>query len=152
MDEIDVKILKCLCQNARENASVISERVSMSVSAVIERIKKMENSGIIMGHTTIINGALTGKDVTALISVSLEHPKYVEEFKKNVVKNPEILECHYIAGDYDFMIKVITDNTASLERLLNIIKSISGVQGTRTMVILSTSKHEHSVNPDELIK
>ena len=57
MDEIDVKILKCLKANARENASVISEKVSMSVSAVIERIRKLENSGLIVRHTTIIDGS-----------------------------------------------------------------------------------------------
>lgn len=80
MDEIDVKILRCLKNNARENASVISEKVSMSVSAVIERIRKLENSGMIKQHTTIIDQAKAGKDVTSFISISLEHPKYIECF------------------------------------------------------------------------
>ena len=57
MDEIDVKILKCLRNNARENASVISDKVNMSVSAVIERIRKLENSGLIEKHTTVLNSA-----------------------------------------------------------------------------------------------
>ncbi len=152
MDEIDVKILKCLRGNARENASVISEKVNMSVSAVIERIRKLEHSGIIQYHTTIIDSAKAGKDVTAFISVSLENPKYLERFNALILQNREILECHYITGDFDFMLKVATDNTQSLEHLLNTVKSIAGVQSTRTIVILSSGKNKHSVDPDELIK
>lgn len=152
MDEIDVKILKCLRKNSRENASVISEKVNMSVSAVIERIRKLENSGLIEQHTTIINSAKAGKDVNAYMSVSLEHPKYIERFNAFVKNNREILACHYIAGDFDFMLRVTTDNTSSLEHLLNQVKSIPGVQNTRTILILSTVKEEHSVDPDELLK
>lgn len=152
MDEIDVKILKCLRNNARENASVISDKVNMSVSAVIERIRKLENSGLIEKHTTIINSAKAGKDVNAFLSVSLEHPKYIERFHAMMKENREILECHYITGDFDFMLRVVTDNTQSLEHLLNQVKSIPGVQNTRTILILSTVKEEHSVDPDELLK
>ena len=152
MDEIDVKILKCLRTNARENASVISEKVNMSVSAVIERIRKLEDSGLIERHTTILNSAKAGKDVNAFFEVSLEHPKYIDRFQAVVRENKEILECHYITGDFDFMLRVVTDNTPSLERLLNTVKSLPGVQNTRTILILSTVKDEHSVDPDELLK
>ena len=152
MDEIDVKILKCLKANARENASVISERVGMSVSAVIERIRKLEASGLIRQHTIILNNKKAGKDVTAFMFISLEHPKYIERFTGFVRENREILECHYITGDSDFIIKVVTDNTQTLERLLNDVKSVSGVMATRTIVILSTVKEEFSVDPEELLK
>ena len=152
MDDIDVKILKCLRLNARENASVISEKVNMSVSAVIERIRKLETTGLITRHTTIINSAKAGKDVTAFIEVSLEHPKFMEKFNTFVLENREILECNYITGDFDFILKVVTDNTQSLERLLNAVKSVSGVQNTKTIVILSTLKNEHAIDPDELLK
>ena len=152
MDEIDVKILKCLRANARENASVISDKVNMSVSAVIERIRKLENSGLIQKHTTILNSAKAGKDVNAFLSVSLEHPKYIDRFHAFVKENREILECHYITGDFDFMLRVVTANTQSLDHLLNLVKSIPGVQNTRTILILSSVKEEHSVDPDELLK
>ncbi len=152
MDEIDVRILKCLKANARENASVISDRVGMSVSAVIERIRKLESSGLISQHTTIIDNKKAGKDVTAFMFISLEHPKYIERINAFVCDNREILECHYITGDSDFILKVVTDNTQSLEHLLNAVKSVTGVKATRTIVILSTIKNEFSVDPDELIK
>lgn len=152
MDEIDIKILKCLRNNARENASVISDKVNMSVSAVIERIRKLEASGMITGHTTLINAAKAGKDVNALLQVSLEHPKYNDRFHAFVKENKEILECFYITGDFDFMLRVVTDNTPSLEHLLNAVKALPGVSNTRTLLVLSTIKEKHSIDPDEILR
>ena len=150
MDQIDVKILKCLQADARENASLISEKVGMSVSAVIERIRKMESSGLIERHTTIINNLKAGKDVSAVMQVELEHPKYNDDFRVQVQSNREVLKCYYVTGEFDFLLKVVTGNTESLERLLNDIKSIPGVKRTLTSVIMSTAKFEPSVSPDEL--
>ena len=142
MDEIDKKILSCLRENARMSASAIGLRVSLSVSAVIERIKKMETSGIIRQYTTLINPAYIGRDICAYISVSLEHPKYNEEFSQAVRENQHIDECHYVTGDFDFLVKVATDSTRSLELVLGDIKSIRGVSLTRTLVVLSTVKQD----------
>ena len=123
----------------------------MSVSAVIERIRKMEASGLIDRHTTIINNLKAGKDVSAVMQVALEHPRYNEEFRAMVQDNREVLECYYITGEFDFLLKVVTGNTESLEKLLNTIKATPGVQRTLTSVIMSTAKFEPSVSPDELI-
>ena len=150
MDQIDVKILKCLQADARENASLISEKVGMSVSAVIERIRKMESSGLIERHTTIINNQKAGKDVTALLQVALEHPRYNDDFRAVVQDNREVLECYFVTGEFDYLLKVVTGNTESLERLLNTIKSIPGVQRTLTSVVMSSVKFQPSVSPDEL--
>jgi Lrp/AsnC family leucine-responsive transcriptional regulator len=150
MDQIDVKILKCLQADARENASLISEKVGMSVSAVIERIRKMESSGLIERHTTIINNQKAGKDVTAMLQVALEHPRYNDDFRAVVQDNREVLECYFVTGEFDYLLKVVTGNTESLERLLNTIKSIPGVQRTLTSVVMSSIKFQPSVSPDEL--
>lgn len=150
MDNIDIKILSCLKKNARLNASVIGERVNMSVSAVIERIKKLEAAGIIKQYTVVLDSKLIGKDISAFISVSLEHPKYNEGFIENVKNNPQITECHYITGDFDFMLKVMTDTTETLTNTLNFIKSIKGVSLTRTLIVLSIAKNEVSVLPDAI--
>lgn len=144
MDAIDVKIINTLIDNSRCNASEISEKVGLSVSAVIERIKKLETVGIIKKYTVILNNALLGRDVNALIMVSLEHPKFNEGFIKAMVDNEYVSECHYLAGDFDYQIKIATHNTTKLERLLNDIKGIPGVSKTKTMVILSTLKNEYS--------
>ncbi len=144
MDLTDVKIINALIDNSRINASEISDLVGLSVSAVIERIKKLETSGIVKKYTVILDNKTLGKDVTALIMVSLEHPKYNESFIKAMIENESVSECHYLAGDFDYQLKIATSNTLRLERLLNEVKSIPGVSKTKTMVILSTLKNEYS--------
>lgn len=149
MDSIDSSILKLLQENSRISISEISSQINLSISAVSERLKKLESSGIIEQYTTIINPVKTGRLLTASMFVNLESPKYAEGFLKFVQSENEILECHYLAGEYDYMLKIITQNTFTLEALLKKIKSIKGVQKTRTIVVLSTIKNMHSVTPDE---
>lgn len=151
MDNIDVRIINCLTENSRMNASDISEKVKLSVSAVIERIKKLESSGIIKQYSLILDNTALGKDISALISVSLDHPRYNAVFEEMIKNNNHIVEAHYIAGDYDYFLKIVTNNTKTLEKVLNEIKSISGVSKTRTMIIFSTIKEAHS-SPIKLIK
>lgn len=151
MDIIDYEILACLKENARENATAIGAKINLSTSAVIERIKKMENAGLIEKYTTIFNQSTFGRETTAFISVSLEHPRFNEEFIRIVKENPSIAECHYIAGDFDFILKVITQSGKTLESVLNYIKSINGISLTRTYVVLSTNKCEVSLLPEKEI-
>lgn len=149
MDAIDYEILACLKENSRENATNIGAKINLSTSAVIERIKKLENTGIIGKYTTIIDQSVLGRDLMAFIYVSLEHPKFNEGFVKHINKNSSISECHYIAGDFDFILKVVTKTGKTLEEVLNYIKSISGVSLTRTTVVLSTNKCEVCLLPDK---
>ena len=149
MDSIDYQILTCLKENARENATNIGAKINLSTSAVIERIKKLESSGLIEGYTTILNQSVLGREIMAFIYVSLEHPKHNENFIKLIKENSSIAECHYIAGDFDFILKVITQTGKTLEEVLNYIKAINGVSLTRTSVVLSTNKSEVCILPDE---
>ncbi|MBQ2696720.1 MAG: Lrp/AsnC family transcriptional regulator [Clostridia bacterium] len=149
MDSIDYQILACLKENARENATNIGAKINLSTSAVIERIKKLESSGLIEQYTTLINQTMLGRELMAFMYVSLEHPKFYESFVQKIHTNDAIAECYYIAGDYDFILKVITKTGKSLEEILTFIKSIGGVSGTRTSVVLSTNKHEVCLLPDK---
>ncbi|MEG1537080.1 MAG: Lrp/AsnC family transcriptional regulator [Clostridiales bacterium] len=147
MDEIDIKILMCLKNNARINASMISEKINLSVSAVIERIKKMEHAGIIRGYTVILDSKLIGKDIAAFIYICLEHPKYNDNFIMKVQNHPDITECYYIAGDYDFLVKVVANSMEALTGVLTDIKTINGVSLTRTSIVFITHKNELTVIP-----
>ena len=149
MDSIDCQILSCLKENARENATNIGNKINLSTSAVIERIKKMENNGLIERYTTIINQKITGRELMAFINVKLDAPKFYESFIKHINKNNSVAECYYIAGDFDFLLKIVTSSTSKLEEHLNYIKSINGVSLTRTTVVLSTNKHEVCLLPEE---
>ena len=149
MDNIDYQILTCLKENSRENATNIGNKINLSTSAVIERIKKMENSNLIEQYTTIINQKIAGRELMAFINVKLDAPKYYESFIKHINENSSVAECYYIAGDFDFLLKVVTSTTSTLEEILNCIKSIRGVSLTRTTVVLSINKQEVCLLPEQ---
>lgn len=149
MDALDYKILAALKENSRANATNIGAKVNLSTSAVIERIKKLESAGILKQYTIILDQKLLGRELTAFIYVRLDHPKYYENFVEIIKSNDSVSECHYIAGDFDFILKVITKANRTLEDVLNSIKSISGVSLTRTSVVLSTNKYDICLLEDE---
>jgi Lrp/AsnC family leucine-responsive transcriptional regulator len=149
MDNIDIKIIRLLQENARITASEISSVINLSIPAVSERLKKLEASGVIKQYTTILDPQHFDKTLMALVFITLERPRFSDIFAEFVKKQNDILECHYLAGDFDYAIKIATENTATLQELLNRIKSVQGVQKTRTIVILSTAKNNYSIIPDE---
>ena len=147
MDAIDVKILEVLQENARVSISELSKKINLSLSAVSERLKKLERSNVINSYTAILDPKLLGRDLSVFISIGLEATSDTKAFLEFVSQSPEILECHYITGEYDYLLKVTTNNTDSLEKIMNNIKSFSGIKHTQTNVILSTIKNRHSVAP-----
>ena len=149
MDLIDIKILEVLQENARVSISDLSKKVNLSLSAVSERLKKLENSKIISKYTVILEPKLMGKDLSVIISIGLESTSDTQSFLDFVQSEPELLECHYITGEYDYLLKVTTTNTHTLEMIMNRIKSFNGIKRTQTNVILSTTKLHHSVSPEK---
>lgn len=149
MDSLDIKILKLLQNNARITASDISSKINLSVPAVSDRLRKLDASGVIEKYTIIINAKKLNRDLTVIMFISLESPKYINKFLEAIQKEDEILECHYLAGDYDYALKIVTENTETLQKILNRIKSLSGVVKTKTTVSLSTIKNNYSIMPTE---
>lgn len=148
MDDTDRKILCCLKENARVKASVISEQISLSVSSVIERIRKLEQSGVITGYTVLLDQKELGNDMVALMEVRLEHPKYYDAFTQMVKDTANIVSCYYLTGDFDFMLKIFTDTADGLELLHRRIKSMDGISATKTHLVLKSVKTDLAVIPD----
>lgn len=148
MDTMDYKILKCLKANARNKASDISKEIHLSVSAVLERIRKMEKNNIIKNYTIIVDQKKLGNDMSALMEVSLEHPKFYESFTTAIKRNSNIVSCYYLTGDFDFMLKIFCRSSDHLERIHREIKSIEGVSSTKTHFVLKDVKNVFSVIPD----
>ena len=146
-DSIDVKILEVLQENARVSISDLSKRVNLSLSAVSERLKKLAASGIILQYPTLLTPEILNRQLSVIMMISLENPSQPEEFLKFVHDNPDILECDYIAGEYDYSIKVVTANTVELEHIMNKIKGVSSIKRTQTNVVLRTIKQLHSIGP-----
>lgn len=140
MDSMDMSILKCLSENARRSATDIGQTVHLSVAAVIERIHKLERNGTIQKYTIVADQHKMGNEVTALMEVSLEHPKYYDEFTRVMRDNESVVSCDYLTGDYDFMLKIQTQSSETLEQLHRVIKSIRGVSGTKTYFVLKEIK------------
>jgi Lrp/AsnC family leucine-responsive transcriptional regulator len=136
-----------LQDNARVSISELSKQVNLSLSAVSERLKKLENSNIIEQYTTVLNSSAMEKDLSAIMMISMEDPSDTDEFRRLVQNLDEILECHYITGTYDYVLKITTKNMSTLEQLMNKIKSIKSIKHTETNVIFSTIKNKHSVVP-----
>ena len=146
MDQIDQSILRELSANGRATVSEISRRVSLSVPAVAERIRKLEEAGIIESYTVKIDRRKGGFGLMAFISVRIDSTEHIEPFREAVLRFPAVLECHHIAGPYDYLLKVLVEDTEGLEEFLSgSLKRISGVAGSNTAVVLSTLKER--INP-----
>lgn len=138
LDAIDLQILNTLQEHCRTSLAKLGEQVGLSAPSVQERVKKLEDSGIITGYHATVDAKRLGKDITAFIGVSVNHPRMLEEFERTIQGLNDVLECHHVTGLHTLLLKVKTDNTSSLERLISTIRSIAGVERTETMVVLST--------------
>ncbi|MBI3770678.1 MAG: Lrp/AsnC family transcriptional regulator [Deltaproteobacteria bacterium] len=138
LDAIDRHILSLLQENCRLPLAKIGEHVGLSAPAVTERVKKLEDSGVITGYHAVLNARLLGMDITAFIGVSIGHPKAIASFEHAIDTLDGVLECHHVTGAHTLLLKVKTHDTSSLEGLIRHVRSIDGVVQTETMVVLST--------------
>lgn len=145
LDETDVKILELLQKEGRTRRNDLADKVGLSLPAVSDRLRKLEESGIISGYFAKVDHQQLGKDITAFVVVTVDSSKHFNSFIEHANTTDEILECHAITGDGTHVLKVRTDNTASLEKLLAKIQSWSGVMKTTTSMVLSTAKETFRV-------
>ncbi len=144
MDHLDYQILRLLRENGRETASNIGKEIHLSVSAVLDRIKKLEDGGVIKQYTIITGDKAMGQNVAAGMDVSLEHPKYHEGFIKEICRDDNVISCCCVTGDFDFSLRLCCRSPEELEEVYRRIKSIPGVWNTRTRCILREVKNTYS--------
>lgn len=148
MDDLDLRLLDLLQSDGRRTQLELSREVGLSQPAVAERIRKLEGRGVITGYVARVDAAKLGKDITAFIGVSIEHPKYFEGFTRKVLSLPDVLEAHRVAGQDSYLLKVRTDNTGTLDTLLvGTLRTIPGVTRTHTTIVLSSVKETTHVHP-----
>ena len=90
-----------------------------------------------------------GNDVTALMEISLEHPRFHDSFTEMIIDHPNIVDCYYLTGDYDFVLKITCSSSDELERIHRTIKSMTGVSATRTHFVLKEIKNVYTAIPEE---
>ncbi len=149
MDSTDHLLVQLLQADGRATQLQLAKEVGLSQPATAERIRKLEEAGVITGYAAKVDAAKLGKDVTAFVGVSIEHPKFFEGFAKKVLALPEVLECHRVAGADSYLLKVKTRNTRTLDALLvETLRTIAGVTRTSTTIVLSSIKEEALVHVD----
>ena len=153
MDTADLRILDLLQRNARTTQSEIAREVGLSQPAVADRIHKLEERGVLQGYFARVDAAELGVDITAFIGVGIEHPKFFDGFANKVKGLHEVLECHRVAGEDSYLLKVKTKNTRSLDRLLvEVLRTLPGVTRTHTTIALATIKEETYVAAAQAVK
>ena len=151
LDDIDLKILSILQENCKTSLNKIGQSIGLSAPSVMERIRKLEERGVVRGYHAELDARLLGLVVTAFVFLTGGQAKMVGDIEKAIVKLPGILECHHITGPYTLLLKVKTKSSKDLEKLLDEIWSMPGVDRTETMVALSTSS-EHTRLALELLQ
>ncbi len=146
LDDLDNKLLQLLQQQGRTKRNELAEEINLSVPAVSERLKKLEDHGIIEGYYAKVNRKAYGLDILAFIYVIMESSQHYEDLIKNVEHHRQILECHSVLGDGSHLLKVLVRNTEALEKLLSEIQSWPGVISTKTTYVLSTIKEITVIN------
>ncbi|HST24165.1 MAG TPA: Lrp/AsnC family transcriptional regulator [Blastocatellia bacterium] len=148
INQIDYKIIDLLQRNARMTQSELAAAVGLSQPAVAERMRKLEQEGFITSYTARVDGRKLGKDITAFIGVGIDHPKFNGEFAKRILALPDVLECHHVTGSDSYLLKVVTENTESLDRLISEnLRTIPGVTRTHTTIVMSSVKEGTHIKP-----
>jgi len=136
MDQIDTNILYHLQHQARISMTELGKCVGLSQPAVTERVKRMEEKGVIEQYRTIVSPEKIGKHAAAYM---LFHTRDCDRFMDFCRSSPEVIECHRISGEYNYMLKVVTDSIQSLEQFGNTCNKY----GTYTILIVMSSPIDH---------
>ena len=139
LDATDRAILELLQVNCKQPLAAIGQKVGLSAPAVMERIHKLEEAGVVTAYVALVDARRVGRDVTAFIGISTDHPRAIGTLEREIAAIDDVLECHHVTGVYTFVVKLKAQNTEALEALIERIRSLEGVSRTETMVVLSTA-------------
>jgi DNA-binding Lrp family transcriptional regulator len=143
LDEIDRQILRLLQENGRMTNAALAEAVGLTATPMLQRIKKLEQTGVIQKYMAIVDLALVGRPTLAFVHVTLRNHSLSnhEKFLGLVRELPEVIECHHLAGEEDFLLKISVRDIAELERfLLRRISTASAIGRVKTTFVLSSAK------------
>jgi Lrp/AsnC family leucine-responsive transcriptional regulator len=151
MDTIDIEILKTLQDDGRITNTKLAKKIGISPPPTLERVKKLEKSGVIKKYVAVIDPQVVGINVFTFVEVTLaiHGKKAVDEFINAVSRLDEVMECHHITGAGDFLLKIAVKSIAAYEdMILHNLTELPHVQHLKTMVVLSTTKQETAYKID----
>jgi len=149
LDSIDKQLLVLLQKDCKQTNKELSNKLNLSVTAIYERIKKLEKEGIINKYVALLKNEKIEKAFVAFCHIKLiQHSQeYVVKFEREVANLSEVLECYHISGDYDYLLKVIVkDMEAFREFMVNKLTNINHIGSTHSMFVISEVKHTTAIN------
>lgn len=146
LDERDFHIVAALQQDARATYADVAARVGLSASAVHDRVRKLEQQGVIRGYSAVVDPEALGLSVTALIAASPLDPRQPDDLPDRVAEFPEVEDCFSVAGEANYVLKVRTRTTTELEDLIRRLREKANVT-TRTTIALSIPFERRALRP-----
>lgn len=143
LDELDRAILSILQSNGRISNVELAQRISLSPPATLTRVRRLENLGFIDAYVALVNREKIGYDMICFVSVilSIHQVEQVENFRKAVQTMPQVLECHHVTGEYDYLLKIVVKNRHDLEQFVMAeLTPIQGVARIHTSLVLTEIK------------
>jgi Lrp/AsnC family leucine-responsive transcriptional regulator len=146
LDARDLEIVAALQDDARATYADVGARVGLSASAVHDRVRKLEQAGVIRGYRAMVDPESVGLFVTAMIAVTPLDPQQPDDLPDRVREFPEVQDCYSVAGEANYILKVRTRTTSHLEELIRRLREKGGVQ-TRTTIALSIPFEDRPIVP-----
>jgi len=152
LDKLDHKILKLLQEDGRIAMKDLAERVGLTVTPCIERVKRMERDGVILGYYARVDPAQLGAALLVFVEITLSNKsgKMFEQFRREVQKIPEVLECHLVSGDFDYLIKARIGEMTDYRKLLgDILLQLPGAVQSKSYVVMEEIKETLMISVGE---
>jgi DNA-binding Lrp family transcriptional regulator len=154
LDKIDIKILKLLQQNSNRTVKNIAEILGLTTTPIFDRIKKLEKKGFIGKYAAILNSKMLGLKLTVFVGITLKnHTRtYLEKFVDAIKGFPEVVECHRVSGNFDYLLKLTLVDIEDYEQfILTKLSIMADLNNVQSYVALSQSKSTTELNLDHLI-
>ena len=148
LDAIDRDVLRHLQRDGRLTHKELAEQVSLSPPGLVKRLRRLERAGVLRGYTAVVDRELVGYDLLCFVHVTLAHHQVeaVRRFRQAIVAIEEVVECHHVTGEFDYLLKVLVRNHHHLERfLVEELTPLPGVDRIRTSVVLREVKHTTTI-------
>ncbi|WP_431159001.1 Lrp/AsnC family transcriptional regulator [Winogradskyella poriferorum] len=149
LDKIDTQILSILQSNSNRTTKSLADELGMTTSPVFERIKKLEREGYIKKYVAVLDNKKIGLKLTVFIGITLQgHTRsYLEKFVKEINNFPEIIECHRVSGNFDYLLKLVVEDIEAYEHFiiskLTLLPYLGNVQ---SLITLSTGKETNEID------
>lgn len=143
LDDKDRLLLRLLQENSRISSAELARHLKLSAPGLQKRLKRLEENGFIEGYVTLVNREALGLDLLCFTQVTLTHqqPGCAGQFCERVKDLPEVLECHHLTGEFDYLLKVVVPDSQHLEQFLTEkVRQLPGVDKIRTSIVLSEVK------------